>query len=241
MDDVRISQLWRYPVKSLRGEALDSADVTTDGIAGDRIVHVAGLRGLLTGRTRRGLLSVPACTGPDGVPLVDRYPWTSEHAAGIIQARGGPGARLVADQTPERFDVLNLLVATDGAVERFGYDIRRLRPNIVLSGVDADFEAAMPGYSLAIGDALIGVHSVRDRCIVTTIDPDNGDQDLDVLRHIRRAFGGQLALNCWVIQPGTINVGDPVAIVPAPERPTHVGGWVVGAPYGHAAPAGIVT
>jgi uncharacterized protein len=236
MNEVRISQLWRYPVKSLRGEALDSALLTADGIAGDRIVHVAGPRGLLTGRTRQGLLSVPASTGPDGVPRVDGHPWNSGPAAEIIEARGGPGAHLVADRSPQRFDVLNLLVATDGAVERFGYDVRRLRPNIVLSGVDVELEPELPGSALAVGDALIGVHSVRARCIVTTIDPDTGDQDLDVLRHIRRTFGGQLALDCWVIAPGTISVGDPVDIVPLPEEPARVGGWVVGAPYPYAAP-----
>ena len=34
------------------------------------MVHVAGPRGLLTGRTRNGLLSVAATTGPDAVELV---------------------------------------------------------------------------------------------------------------------------------------------------------------------------
>ena len=42
MDGVRVSQLWRYPVKSLRGESLDSARLTPEGIEGDRVVHVAG-------------------------------------------------------------------------------------------------------------------------------------------------------------------------------------------------------
>ena len=108
----------------------------------------------------------------------------------------------MADSSPERFDILNLLVATDGAVDRFGYDVRRLRPNIVLSGVAADLEPRLPGQALAIGDALIGVHSVRQRCVVTTIDPDTGSQDLDVFRRIRDEFDGELALNCWVMRPG---------------------------------------
>lgn len=231
---VTVSEVWRYPVKSLRGERLDTAELTSHGISGDRIVHVAGRRGLLTGRTRHGLLSVPAWTGPDGVPQVAGHPWDSPHAAQIIHDRAGPDARLVADATPARFDVLGLLVATDGAVARFGYDVRRLRPNLVLGGVDPDLESQLPGSALAIGEALIGVHSVRDRCIVTTIDPDTGQQDLDVLRNIRRTFKGQIALNCWVIRPGTIRMGQPVDIVSAPERPDRIGGWVTGAPYPHA-------
>lgn len=231
---MRVSQLWRYPVKSLRGEALESACLTLDGVQGDRVVHVAGSRRPLTGRTRHGLLTVPSGTSPDGVPLVDGHPWDSEPAAEIVRTRGGPEARLVADSSPERFDILNLLVATDGSVERFGHDIRRLRPNIVLSGVAADLEPDLPGQALAIGDALIGVHSVRQRCVVTTIDPDTGDQDLDVLRRIRDVFGGELALNCWVIRPGPVHVGDQVRLAPSPEGPGRIGGWIVGEPYLHA-------
>jgi uncharacterized protein YcbX len=33
---VRVLELWRYPVKSLQGERLDTADVGPEGIAGDR-------------------------------------------------------------------------------------------------------------------------------------------------------------------------------------------------------------
>ncbi|MEO7982350.1 MAG: hypothetical protein ABI807_15845 [Sporichthyaceae bacterium] len=122
----------------------------------------------------------------------------------------------------------------DGAVERLGEDVRRLRPNIVLSGVAADLEPQLAGQALAIGAALVGLHSVRQRCIVTTIDPDDGGQDLDVLRRIRAVFGGEIALDAWVVRPGKVHVGDVVRIVPAPERPSRIGGWIVGARYAHA-------
>jgi len=35
-----VAELWRYPVKSLAGEPLDSAEISTDGIPGDRVVQV---------------------------------------------------------------------------------------------------------------------------------------------------------------------------------------------------------
>ncbi|MFY9915009.1 MAG: MOSC N-terminal beta barrel domain-containing protein [Nocardioidaceae bacterium] len=231
MNTITVSQLWRYPVKSLRGELLDNALLTTDGVEGDRVVHVAGRRGPLTGRTRSGLLTIPANTGPDGMPWVDGARWDSEDAADVIRTRGGPDARLVASQDPARFDILSLLVATDGAVERLGQDVRRLRPNIVLAGVALGVEPALTGQALTIGDAVLGVHSVRQRCVVTTIDPDSGAQDLDVLRRIRDVFGGEVALNCWVIRPGVVHVGDPVSVAPAETQPHHIGGWIVGAPY----------
>jgi MOSC domain-containing protein len=228
---VQVSGLWRYPVKSLAGEPMESAHLTTDGLAGDRVVHVRGTHGPLTGRTRHGLLTLPADTGPDGVPRVAGHPWHTPAAHRLVRERAGTDAALARYAGPERFDVLNLLVATDGAVQSFGYDVRRLRPNLLIAGVAEEAEATWPGQAIAIGDALIGVHSVRQRCIVTTIDPDTGAQDLDVFRRIRRSFGGRLALNCWVIRPGTITVGEPAQLVSTTERPTRLGGWVTGAPY----------
>ncbi|MGI8874335.1 MAG: MOSC domain-containing protein [Egibacteraceae bacterium] len=236
---MELAGLWRYPVKSLRGEALESADLTTDGVAGDRTVHVAGARGPLSGRTRYGLLTIPATTGPGGVPHVAGHPWDSVAAAAIVREHAGADAQLVAYDGPERFDVGNLLVATDGAVERFGHDLRRLRPNLLIGGVEVDAEPAWAGKALAVGDALVGIHSVRDRCVVTTIDPDSGTQDLDVLRRIRDEFDGQLAVNAWVIRPGPVRVGDPVELVESDAEAAHLGGWIAGAPYElHAAPAG---
>jgi uncharacterized protein YcbX len=211
---MEVAGLWRYPVKSLGGEALSSASLTADGVAGDRIVHVRGPRGPLTGRTRQELLTLPVRTRADGTPLVEGQPWDSPQVAELVRRRAGDGAQLIADTSPQRFDVLNLLVATDEAVARFGHDVRRLQ-------------------ALEIGDVLVGIESLRARCIVTTIDPDTGEQDLDVLRQIRRDFGGELALNCWVIRPGTISVGDQARLVPSVEQPAHYGGWIVGASYPH--------
>ena len=228
---MHVSQLWRYPIKSLGGETLVSAELTADGVAGDRIVHVHNGGGPLTGRTRHGLLTVPADTGPDGVPRVAGHPWFTMEAKQIIQSHAGTDSQLAEYSGPERFDVLNLLVATDGAVRAFGHDVRRLRPNLLIAGVPADAEATWPGRALAIGDALIGVHSLRARCVVTTIDPDSGQGDVDILRRIRNTFGGKLALNCWVIRPGTVHQGDTVRLVATDAIPEHIGGWIVGAPY----------
>jgi uncharacterized protein YcbX len=223
--------LWRYPVKSLAGEALTTAQLTGDVISGDRIVHVADPHGPLTGRTRHGLLTVPAVTGPDGVPRVAGHRWDTPQAALAVRAAVGPHARLAAYRGPERFDILNLLVATDGAVAEFGADVRRLRPNLLVGDVPPDAERHWPGHALVIGDAVIGIESVRQRCIVTSIDPDTGAQDLAVFRRIRQRFGNQLALNAWVIRPGTVGLGDPVGIHPTASRPGHAGGWILGAPY----------
>ncbi len=235
---LRIAELWRYPVKSLRGEHLDAAVVTPDGIRGDRIVHVRGPRGPLTGRTRHQLLTLTSRTGPDGEPLVNGHRWNSPQAAAAITAAAGPRSKLIHDTAPERFDVLPLLVATEVEIARLGVDGRRLRPNIVLAGAAPGEERDWPGHALRIGNVLIGIHSLRPRCIVTTIDPDTGAQDLEVLRHIRRDFDGAIALNCWVINGGTIQQHHPAQIVPLPREAAagaKPGGWITGQPYPYAA------
>jgi len=228
---MRLAGLWRYPVKSLGGEPLTTARLTHDGIEGDRLVHVSGGAVPLTGRVRHQLLTVPATTSADGVPLVAGHRWDSPEAAAVIHDAAGDDAGLVAYDGPERFDVLELLVATDGSVEAFGHDLRRLRPNLLVAGVPLLAEADWPGHALAIGDALIGVHSLRPRCVVTSIDPDTGERDPAVFRRIRDEFGGDLALNCWVIRPGRLTVGQPVEVVATSAEPPRIGGWIVGAPY----------
>ena len=113
----------------------------------------------------------------------------------------------------ERFDVLPLLVATDGAIEAFGHDQRRLRPNIVISGVDGLSEREWPAACLRIRGVLIGVQDLRLRCIMTSYDPDTLVQDKEITRSIYRRFGGKLALNCFVIESGELTVGDEAQLV----------------------------
>src|SRR5204863_8304974 len=104
-------------------------------------------------------------------------------------------------------DIANLVVATDGEVASLGVDIRRLRPNLLIGGVQAGAERTWPGRALRIGDALVGVLKVRGRCIVTTVDPDTGARDVEVLRAINADFGGEIALDSWVIEEGTVGIG----------------------------------
>jgi hypothetical protein len=79
---VRIAELWRYPVKSMGGEALEEARLTADGIAGDRALAVLDASGrVLTARSRPRLLAHRATLGPDGEPRVDGRAWTDPAVA----------------------------------------------------------------------------------------------------------------------------------------------------------------
>ena len=187
--------------------------VGRDGIPGDRVVHVEDERGrVVTSRSRPRLLLHQATLGRDGEPLVDGRPWTSPEVAADIEAANGAPAHLVRDESLERFDVLPLLVATDGAIASLGYDRRRFRPNLLIGGVVGLAERDWEGRHLHVGGTVIRVVSLRQRCIMTTFDPDTALQDTEVLRRIHRELGGLLALDCDVLQSGTLAIGDPVVL-----------------------------
>ena len=205
---LHVAGLWRYPVKSLAGEPLSETTIGPDGIPGDRIVHVRGPEGVRTSRRHYRLLGLRGTLGPHGSALINGYPWDSPEALTLAKAAAGDDAWLEASDDPGRFDVLPLLVATDGAVAAFGRDVRRLRPNILIGGVEALTERNWPGAELHIADAIVRLDSLRGRCAMTIVDPDTLERDHDVLRDIGRRFGGRLALNADVAREGTISIGD---------------------------------
>jgi len=215
---LRIEGLWRYPVKTLAGESLKTTRLEVEGIPGDRIVHVRGPEGVRTSRRHHRLLGLHGTLGEDGLPRIDGHPWDSEEALSLVRNAAGEDAWLEAYDGAERFDVLPLLVATDGAVAEFGRDIRRLRPNILIGGVGGMDEVNWPGGELHIGEAVVRIDSRRGRCPMTTVDPDTLALDPNVLRDIGRRFGGRLALNAEVLRPGKVTVGDEVKLVRPIDR-----------------------
>lgn len=211
---MKIAEIWRYPVKTMAGERLERVSLGPLGVAGDRIVHVEDAHGrVVTSRSHPRFLGHKGGLGEDGSPLVDGRPWDGPEVAAEVVDIAGPGARLVRYEGAERFDVLPLLVATDGAIAAFGHDHRRLRPNLVIGGVDGLSEREWPGACLRVGEVLIGVQDLRLRCVMTSYDPDTLVQDKEITRGIYRRFEGKLALNCFVIEGGVISVGDEVQLV----------------------------
>lgn len=221
--NLHVAGLWRYPVKTLAGEALTTAELTENGIVGDRIVHVRGPEGVRTSRKQYRLLGLSAVLGSDGRPWVEGLPWDHEEILRQVRDAAGEDAWLEEYDGPERFDVMPLLVATDGAVAEFGRDVRRLRPNLLIGGVHGMDETHWAGGELLIGKvggtaddaggAIVRLDSLRGRCPMTTVDPDTLERDPEVLRDIGRRFGGRLALNAEVLKPGSVSVGDPVRLV----------------------------
>jgi uncharacterized protein YcbX len=211
---VYVAELWRYPVKSLAGERLSEVEVTPTGLVGDRLVQVWDGDRIVTSRTRPKLLALRALWDADsGEPTIDGLPWHAPEALEAVRRAAGAQTRLARlDGVEERFDVLPLLVATDGAIAALGEDGRRLRPNIVVGGVEGLAERGWPGRRLRLGEVVIEVAKLRDRCVMTTYHPDTQVQDPGVLRRIVQEFGGKMALDCFVLRRGRLRVGDPVEL-----------------------------
>jgi len=211
---MKVTEIWRYPVKTMAGEKLQRVKIGPLGIEGDRVVHVEDAHGrVITSRSHPRFLSHRGTLGADGEPLVDGRPWNDPEVTAEVKEIGGLDAKLVRFDGAERFDVLPLLIATDGAIAAFGHDHRRLRPNIVIGDVQGLTEREWPSSCLRIGNVVIGVQDLRLRCIMTSYDPDTQIQDKEITRGIYRRFEGKLALNCFVIDGGEIAVGDEVQLV----------------------------
>jgi uncharacterized protein YcbX len=69
---MRLVQIARYPVKSLQGEDLSSAQIEPDGLGGDRCwgIRDQSTGRILTGRRAPQLLFAAAALAPDGLPLI---------------------------------------------------------------------------------------------------------------------------------------------------------------------------
>ncbi len=210
---MQVAELWRYPVKSLKGEQIPQAEIMETGIPGDREIVVLNSAGrIITSRSRPKLLGLKGQLSTEGMPTINGFKWDSAEAGELVNAAVGEPAQLVRVPQPQAFDVLPLLIATDGAVGFLKIDHRRLRPNILLADVPDLKERDWPGHVIRIGDLRVQAVKLRARCVMTTFDPDTQEQDKSVLVKIIRELDGTAALDCSVIQPGVVRVGDAVEV-----------------------------
>lgn len=176
-----VARLWRYPVKSMRGEQIGDALVDTRGLAGDRRFAVWDAEGKFgscknSRRFRRmdGLLdfrsgygdddmagvqatSVPHLVAPDGA----RHAVPSPDADAAVRAHlGRTDVRIMAEADVPHHDSspLHLLSAATldwyvQALQDVPADERRLRPNLVvdLPGMPAFAEDGWAGRTVRIG------------------------------------------------------------------------------------------
>lgn len=226
----RVAALWRYPVKSLRGEALDATDLGEHGIPGDRafgIVDVATGH-VLTARREPRLLAAAArwhegrveITGPDGRPLDSDAALSAWLGRPVRLARAGAtggtyenplDAEAESDwvswQGPGHawHDSGRTRVSLVSTSTLGSWSPARFRANVLLDGGGED---ALVGSQVTLGSAVLDVVKHIDRCVMVTRAQPGLEVDRDVLRAIHRERGGQLAVGALVATPGRIAVGD---------------------------------
>jgi hypothetical protein len=66
------------------------------------------------------LLGLRGTLDCNGVPQISGHSWNSPAALQLVKEAAGADAELVHYEGKERFDVLPLLVATDGAINQLG-------------------------------------------------------------------------------------------------------------------------
>jgi len=105
----------------------------------------------------------------DGQVLVDGRPWTADDVAGDVEAAAGAGTCLVQSDSEDRFDILPLLIASDGMLAAVGYDRRRFRPNLVIGGVVGLAERQWEGARLRVGPVVIGMEGLTAHDVVVSL------------------------------------------------------------------------
>jgi uncharacterized protein len=216
-----VVEIWRYPVKSMAGERLDSCAVTDRGLEGDRrwafIDHSPARAGkwfnikqhapLMTFHARLidGALDVLA---PDGSSvalddaLVRRFEAETQRP---IELRELPG---------ENFDAAHVLIVNLATVDAFALeagmpiDPRRFRANLYVDGLESEEELGWLGRVIRAGDVELEVVDRCERCKVITMDPDTTQATPELLRLLVERHDERLGMYCRVVRPGRVSVGD---------------------------------
>lgn len=220
-----VDQLWRYPVKSMRGERLEWARLAAGGIEFDR--HYAlidldskGARTFLSARQEPALLRY-AATVENGDALI-HAPDGSLHKASdarfVRHLEESFGRRIACehDDSGEHHDAHDVLVITTASLDVLAGEWNaavhplRFRPNVILAAADGQpfSERAWVGERFMFGDAIVEAVSACTRCVVTTIDPETGRTDPSLLKLIVQRHDRIFGTYCRVVRPGTVRQGD---------------------------------
>ncbi|HTX55492.1 MAG TPA: MOSC domain-containing protein [Candidatus Acidoferrales bacterium] len=201
-----VRAIYRYPVKSLRGESLERCDVLERGLAGDRTAALIGGDGNWSaGKPYRGKEDnrLHVIASADEALALD------------------PGLELAYDDEGEFFDAapVSLLLDRwlDDLCEHLGYraEFQRFRPNFFVeaaAGVSID-EAALVGHELQLGDVTLRVREPIERCAVPSYDLTTGESDPRVLRFLVQQRANEMGVYCDVLRAGTVRTGDSLELI----------------------------
>lgn len=238
-----VRAIYRYPVKSMRGESLSEAHVEWQGIAGDRDYAFVqsddrSTFPYLTGRELPDLLLyTPTLRDPGNphhspvlvrTPEGDEYPIGSEELRASIAGRYARPFYLLRLGRRSTHDIAPLSVITTSTIASLGkaldmtLDPLRFRPTILIETPDGEPypEEQWVGQVLVFGDGTADGVQMRVsesdvRCKMITLDPWTAAAEPRVLAEVQRLRGGQLGVYGLPQRLGTLRVGQAVHLLPA--------------------------
>jgi uncharacterized protein YcbX len=216
-----VAEIWRYPVKSMAGERLDSCSIALTGLEADRrwalVDGTANRAGkLFTATEDKQLMTYHARLRGDDVEVVtpegDARHLDGALVAAVAQASGRQ--LTLRDHAGANFDDSPVLVVNLASVAAFGLaagttvDHRRFRANLYIEGLEPDEEARWIGRRLRVGAVELEVVKRCERCVVITHDPDTTVTSPALLRVLTQTSEANMGVYCRVVRPGVVAVGD---------------------------------
>lgn len=222
-----VKALYRYPVKSMKGESVTETQVGWHGLDGDR--RYAFVRGdvvssfpwLSARQIPEMLRYVPAFADPTDVKksevLVETVngrslPVTSPELLAELAGLYGADVSLIHIGRGA-FDSIPLSVMSTATAEALDADFRRFRQNIVIETMSGEpfAEEDWVGQALAIGDEVrIRMNRRIPRCVMVTVDPETAVKDPAILKNIVQMRDNCVGVHASTEMPGRIAVGDVV-------------------------------
>jgi uncharacterized protein len=235
----RVQAIYRYPVKSMRGESLAEVELGWYGLDGDR--RYAFIRG---DQVNSGF---PWLTGRE-IPEMIQYTVRFTNPANSINSAVEvmtPRGRVLSLTSPELlqelsyaygrevqflklkrglFDSLPLSLISTATADTLSQatgqpvDVRRFRQNIIIETFSGQpfAEEKWLGAALTFGrqpDApRIRLNRRIERCVMITLDPDTSQKRPDLLRHIAQNRDNCTGVHATPERLGFICVGDTVTL-----------------------------
>ncbi len=235
-----VKQIYLYPVKSMRGTAVQEAHLTVNGFAGDRRYafvrqELAATDGFpwFTGRDKPKMIMyaprLERLPTPDDwdVPVVVRTPEGDELETGDArlteQLSALYGQRGFLFKTKRgNFDSQHVSLFSTTTLAQLEtesgseIDLRQFRANLYIeptAGIPF-IEDSWVGRVLKVGErARIGVTKKDSRCMMINLDPDTAVQNAAVLRTVTREHGECAGIYANVVVTGVVRVGDGIEFV----------------------------
>lgn len=222
-----VDAIFRYPVKSMRGEPLDSAHLGWHGIDGDRrlalrrIGERGGMPWLTAGKLPDLLLFSPSPPAHVHTPDGRQMSIFGEDLAAEIGRRYGAPVEMM-QLNHGIFDEGSVSVIASDTVREIGrlaaleLDVRRFRPNIVVRLVKpVPFqEDGWVGGALTFGDAedapSIAVTMRDERCSMVNLDPVSASSAPEVMKAVVRVNQNHAGIYGSVTRTGHLSVGQPI-------------------------------